>query len=440
MNSPDTPAPPAGVPQDTARPGRRRLLRAGALGAGAATVGAATVGGIWAATDRRESDRDQPVGDTEQADPNAPEAAAAPSDVPLFGGEAVPFYGEHQAGIETAPQAAATLLGLDLRPGTDRAAIVRMLRLLTDDAARLTQGVPALADVEPEMAREPARLTITVGFGPGLMDAAGVQGPEWLAPLPGFPIDALIPEYTGSDLLIQVAADDPLVVAHAARMLAKDARAFTTERFTQRGFRRARGTEPGGTTQRNLFGQLDGSANPQLGTEHFRQVVWIPEGPFAGGTSLVLRRIRMDLDTWDAVDRVARENSVGRHLDTGAPLGGTTEMDEPDFDAVTDNGFARIPEFAHMRRARGVDDGQHQEIFRRPYNYEEAIGPGGALESGQLFVSFQADLLGQFLPIQQRLAELDLLNEWTTPVGSTVVAVPPGCREGEYLGQSVLEG
>ena len=54
-------------------------------------------------------------------------------------------------------------------------------------------------------------------------------------------------------------------------------------------------------------------------------------------------------------------------------------------------------------------------------------------------MSFQADVLGQFVPIQQRLDALDLLNQWTTPIGSAVFAIPPGCAEGEHLGQSVLE-
>ena len=87
-----------------------------------------------------------------------------------------------------------------------------------------------------------------------------------------------------------------------------------------------------------------------------------------------------------------------------------------------------------------MDEGEHQEIFRRPYNYDEAPAPGaGAVsESGQIFVSFQADLEEQFLPIQRRLDTLDLLNQWTTPIGSAVFAIPPGCAEGEFLGESVL--
>ena len=87
-----------------------------------------------------------------------------------------------------------------------------------------------------------------------------------------------------------------------------------------------------------------------------------------------------------------------------------------------------------------MDEGEHQEIYRRPYSYDVPPPAGAAAisESGQVFVSFQADLEGQFLPIQRRLAELDLLNQWLTPIGSAVFAIPPGCAEGEYLGQSVL--
>ncbi|MFC5275997.1 Dyp-type peroxidase [Brachybacterium sacelli] len=403
------------------RPGRRQLLRAGTAGAGALGVGAAAIG-----LDRALRD---------------PAASVAPPGPAPHGEETVPFHGEHQAGIETPAPVSATFLALDLHEDVDREGVVRMLRLLTDDAARLTQGQAALADTEPELAEKPASLTVTVGFGPGLMERAGRTAPGWLTPLPAFSIDALQERFSDGDLLLQIAAEEPLTVSHAARMLLKDARAFARVRWVQQGFRRALGTQEPGATLRNLFGQLDGSANPQFGSEHFAKVVWIDEGPFAGGTSMVLRRIRMDLDGWDEADRTAREQAVGTRLDDGAPLSGGTESSEADFSAVSKNGFAVIPEFAHMRRANGVDEGEHQEIFRRPYNYDvppPADSPSVS-EAGQLFVAFQADLLGQFVPIQQRLADLDLLNQWTTPIGSAVFAIPPGCAEGEYLGQPVLE-
>ena len=405
--------------RDASRPGRRQLLRVGATGAGALGVGAAAVG-----LDRALR-------------PDPPAATAAPA---LHGTRTVPFHGEHQAGIETPAPASATFLGLDLREEVDRDGIIRMLRLLTDDAARLTRGEPALADTEPELAAQPASLTVTVGFGPGLMARAEREAPAWLAPLPAFEIDALEDRFTGGDLMLQVAAEDPLTVSHAARMLLKDARAFTRVRWVQSGFRRSPGTQAPATTQRNLFGQIDGSANAQLGSEHFSEVVWIPEGPWAGGTSMVMRRIRMDLDGWDEVDRSARETSTGTRLDDGAPLSGGTEFSDADFEQVSEHGFAVIPEFSHMRRANGVDEGEHQEIFRRPYNYDVTPpeGSDAISEAGQIFVSFQADPLAQYLPIQQRLADLDLLNQWTTPIGSAVFAIPPGAAEGEYVGESVL--
>jgi hypothetical protein len=84
---------------------------------------------------------------------------------------------------------------------------------------------------------------------------------------------------------------------------------------------------------------------------------------------MVVRRIHMNLDKWDKLDRSGREQSVGRTLSNGAPLTGTQEHDEPDFEAKTSIGFPVIPEFSHMRRAR--PDDTTQRIFRRAYNYDE---------------------------------------------------------------------
>ncbi|SNQ49443.1 hypothetical protein FRACA_3300004 [Frankia canadensis] len=36
------------------------------------------------------------------------------------------------------------------------------------------------------------------------------------------------------------------------------------------------------------------------------------------------------------------------------------------------------------------------------------------------------------------LAELDLLNEWVTPIGSAVFAIPPGCAAGGFVGETLL--
>lgn len=364
------------------------------------------------------------------------QAVDAAASTPLNGDEIVPFYGVHQAGIDTDAQAHGLFLGLTLNEDIDRAGLVRLMRVLTDDAARLTQGEAALADSEPELSASPARLTVTFGFGPSFVAVAQGTAPAWLAPLPAFGVDQLRPEFTGGDLLIQVASDDPLTVSHAARMLLKDSRSFASSRWSQAGFRRAHGTVKPGTTMRNLFGQVDGTTNPEPGTSDFDEVVWSREGWMSGGTGAVIRRIHMNLDKWDRLDRGGRDQSVGRLQSNGAPLTGTAEFDEPDFDAKTAIGFSLIPEFSHMRRARS--ENTSERIFRRGYNYDEAPTGGQISDSGLIFVSFQADVERQFTPIQRRLDELDLLNEWTTPIGSAVFAMPPGCQPGGFIGETLL--
>lgn len=369
--------------------------------------------------------------------------------------EPMPLGQQRRAAIDTSlpagvgsESAHAVFIGLDLAHDLDRDRIASLLRLLHDDAARLTQGAAPIGDQEPELAELPANLAVTFGFGPGLVERVNPAArPEWLAQLPAFSIDALEAHWSEGDLLLLVTGDDPLAVAHAQRMLLKDARAYTTIRWQQPGFRNAHGVARPATTQRNLFGQLDGTANATPGATEFETIVRATEpGWMAGGTTLVLRRIEMNLETWDEVDRPGREAAVGRRLDTGAPLTGVHEHDEPDFDATTPQGFTVINAASHVRRAR--PDDATQRIFRQTYNYdipvspaagEDAVGGRGAQvsNSGILFASFQANPTLQFVPIQQRLADADLLNTWTTPIGSAVFAIPP--TGGEFPGQALFD-
>ena len=89
-----------------------------------------------------------------------------------------------------------------------------------------------------------------------------------------------------------------------------------------------------------------------------------------------------------------------------------------------------------MARARPVET--HERIFRRAYNYQGPPAGDELSDSGLIFTSFQADVERQFTPIQRRLDELDLLNEWTIPVGSAVFAIPPGCAKGGFIGDTLL--
>ncbi|GLZ01140.1 Dyp-type peroxidase [Actinoplanes sp. NBRC 103695] len=356
---------------------------------------------------------------------SAPAAAANPDDT---GTAMVPFFGPRQAGVTQDPPAHASFVALTLAAGTDRRGLGRMMRLLTDDAARLTQGMPALGDTDAQLAVLPARLTVTFGFGPGLYARAGVKSP--VADLPAFTIDRLEKRWSGGDLLLQICADDPLTVAHAQRMLIKDARPFGAVRWVQTGFRRSPGVQAPEHTQRNVLGQLDGTANPRGAV--MDTAVWNPDG----STTAVVRRIRAEIEKWDLLSVTDKELSVGRKMDSGAPLSGTGEHDEPDFTALDASGLPAMPDFAHVTRAHVVDP--ELKILRRPYNYDGAPNALGQPDAGLIFAAFQRDVVKQYIPIQKRLADKDLLNEWITPIGSSVFAVPPGCAQGGWIGEQVL--
>ncbi|MET8864610.1 Dyp-type peroxidase [Nonomuraea sp. NPDC004580] len=403
---------------------RRGLLAGGAVTAAGALVGCAPdpSTATTAAPQSGSSVRDAASTSSRAGTPAGTRTGAVAAGTGTAAPRTEPFHGPHQAGVATEPQAHAVFLGFDLLQDTRKEALVRLLQLLTDDVARLTQGRPALADTEPELAANPARLTCTFGFGPGVFKVAGVDSP--VSPLPRFATDRLDERWSGGDLLVQVCADDNVTVAHAVRMIVKDARSFARVRWVQRGFRSA--------TRRNLMGQIEGTGN----ATDLDKAVWIGQGPLTGGTTLVLRRIRMALDTWDAVDRTAREFTIGRRLDTGAPLTGAAERDEPDYARKNRLGFPVISEYAHIRRAHVADPALR--LLRRPYNFDDGLTSEGKPDSGLLFASYQADIDRQFVPIQRMLAEGDLLNEWITTIGSAIFAIPPGCTPGSWIGEPLL--
>ncbi|WP_026919326.1 Dyp-type peroxidase [Gordonia shandongensis] len=392
----------------------RRALLAGGAGLAGAGVGA---GALGVARERR------------------PQRAA-------FGDETLPFHGRHQSGVTTAPQAHAQFVGLDLVDPGDVGTAAGVLRVWTQDAARLTRGAAGLSDTEPELARLPASLTVTVGLGDRVFRASALapHRPSWLTALPAFEIDRLDPRWGQTDLLLQVGADDPVTLAHAVRVLTASVRRSVRVRWVQRGFRNSRGTVSG--TMRNLFGQVDGTVQPSL--DDHDELLWDDgreQSWMAGGTSVVLRRIAMHMDGWEALDRRGRELSVGRRLDTGAPLTGNDEFDAPDFQASR-GGVSVIPASSHMARAHRRS--REEQFLRRSYNYDDP--PSGAVpgsadtsNSGLIFAAYQRDPVRQFVPVQRRLAEHDDLNEWTTPIGSAVYAILPGATAGRPLGAALFD-
>ena len=397
----------------SSRIGRRRFLT-GAAGLAGVGVGAGVTAGGAAALRPAPAER-------------------------VFGSETVDFYGDHQAGVTTTPPAHVTYVGIDLASGANASALAGILGIWTDDAARLTQGRPSLSDAEPELALLPANLTVTVGVGERVFTVTGTEKlrPSWLRPLPAFGVDRLDPRWAQTDLLLAICSDDPMTVAHTMRVMVNAVRTRIAVRWVQRGFRESRGVRAGGATMRNLMGQVDGTAQP--GRSLHDTLIWddgSAQAWFAGGTSLVLRRIAMDLDGWAELDRRGRELTMGRRLADGAPLSGDREHDEPDFAAI-DKGLPVIPASSHVARAHRT--GERDRFLRRAYNYDDPPEGTAISNSGLLFAAFQRDVEAQFIPVQRRLAEHDALNEWTVPIGSAVYAILPGVREGEVLGSALHE-
>ena len=413
------------MPDPSASPrSSRRISRRGLLGyAGTTGLGAAAGAGLVVA-----------VG----GDSPAP---AAPADPAALGapGATVSPWGRHQPGVAQHPPAVTEVVALDLHDEVDREALGRLMRVWTGDVEALTAGRGAPGDPAPWLSNPAADLTITVGVGPGALGADRFgEGPTGFAEVPPMTHDRLEDRWSGGDLCVTVAGRDGTTVAHAVRRMVADAEPFARLRWRQVGS--WNGTDPEGRPQtgRNLFGQVDGSGNPRPGTELFDSTVWIDEGRWSGATTMVLRRIRMDLDTWDELTRDEQERSVGRRLSDGAPLTGGDELDDLDLTAES-QGRLVVPRDAHSRRSHPSLHGGRR-IFRKGANYTREVDtPRGArVESGLLFASYQADLTDQFVPLQRSLDELDQLNEWTTAIGSAVFVVLPGFEDGSWLGESLL--
>ncbi|MDE2592006.1 MAG: Dyp-type peroxidase [Actinomycetales bacterium] len=343
--------------------------------------------------------------------------------------------GAHQPGIDAEPLASTTLLSLDIRPDVTIDQMRSWMTILADDIDRLMEHREMLADPQPELTELKGRLAIVVGFGPSLfkkLDLEHMQ-PEGFAELPKFKIDKLVDSNCNGDILLMVSSDSPLQEAHAERSLLRDSSYFANLRWRQRGFSAIDPSSPL-RSQRNLMGQLDGTGSPQPGSESFNRSVWgqtdhdAQTNPswYAGGTTLVYRKIEMNLDTWDVLDRKDKEKVIGRSLSNGAPLGGTRETDFLDLNSRDDRGFLVIPGFAHVRQAQAAEGSL--PLFRKPFNYVEHDSDGRT-KAGLAWLAYAHNANEQYLPIQKRLADFDLLNKWTTPVASAVFAIPRGRKK-----------
>ena len=353
-----------------------------------------------------------------------------------FGTTTEAFYGKHQSGIEVARQANLTFIAFDIKDGLDKAGVGRMMRVLTADAALLTQGQGIIGDSQFEMAENPARLTITFGFGYSLFEKIDASD-AWPIPekaIPAYSIDKLEKQWSDGDFLIQASGDDPISIFHAVHELARDAAPFATIRWQQRGFSNAAGVNIG-NNPRSLFGQVDGTANAANGTSAFEERTW-SQSPsnFVGGSTMVIRRIRFNFGTWDRLSTNKKDAALGRKLKDGSPVSGGDLTTPLNLDSKKSDGSYEVADDAHVRIA--FTD-KNRGITRRGANYDDNYLADGTHDAGLIFTSFQAELK-RFLDIQAALAMVDSLNKWTTPVGSALFIIAPGVEKGDWVGSSLL--
>ncbi|MFI1287092.1 iron uptake transporter deferrochelatase/peroxidase subunit [Streptomyces sp. NPDC020792] len=366
-------------------------------------------------------------------------------------GGAVEFHGAHQAGIATPVQDRLHFAAFDVKTD-DRAEFVRMLKDWTAAARRMTAGKEVgegayggLAEAPPDdtgeaLGLKPSRLTLTIGFGPSLFEKFGLRDrrPAALVDLPKFPGDNLDRSRTGGDLCIQACADDPQVAVHAIRNLARIGFGKVAVRWSQLGFGKTSSTTPDAHTPRNLFGFKDGTRNI-AGTENGRldKFVWVGDKDggaddawMHGGSYLVARRIRMNIETWDRAPLQEQEDIFGRDKGEGAPVGRAKEHDEPFLKAMKPDAHVRL---SHPDANGGIT------ILRRGYSFTDGTDGLGRLDAGLFFLAYQRDPRNGFIPLQRKLAASDALNQYIQHVGSAVFAVPPGVRDPhDWWGRTLL--
>ena len=380
------------------------------------------------------------------------------------GSDSEPFFGTHQAGVATTPQANVYFAAFDLI-AEKRDDVIALLRAWTAASARLTQGQtadlltndPATPELDSYETTGLAtdRLTLTFGFGPGMFTKDGKDRyglakhrPDALADLPRFNGDQLVPERTGGDLCIQACADNPQVAFHAVRQLTRIAYGAANIRWAQSGFMAAQKDK---STPRNLMGFKDGSMNVPIRAEAaMNQYIWAGDegGWMQHGTYMVARPIRIALEHWDRMKLSFQQQVMGREKHSGAPLGQKHENDSLALDANDANGNPIIPENAHVRLG-APENNDGAQILRRSYSYDNGLSyiaerwppwhQGMEFDAGLLFISYQRDPRTGFVKIFDKMSKFDMMNQFVTHVGGGVFACPPGAKEGGFIGQPLFD-
>jgi deferrochelatase/peroxidase EfeB len=365
---------------------------------------------------------------------------------------AVAFEGPHQAGIVTPAPPAASFAALDV-VAVDRAGLAELLKTITSRARFLTAGgVPPARGTQSPPADSgtlgpdvPAdALTVTLGVSSTLFDdrfGLAARRPIRLTGMRPFPNDALVPQWLGGDLMLQLCAGSPDTVLHALRDITKHTRGAMRVRWRIDGS--ISPPRPAGIP-RNHQGFMDGIANPAVHDPKVAdRLLWVVKGHgepewAIGGSYHVIRLIRMDIESWDRASLHEQQTTIGRYRADGAPLGMAKYTDIPDY--KKDPHGHVVPLGAHIRLANPrTARSEPSRIYRRGYNYDLGTDVNGNLNVGLVFNCFQQDLIRQFEATQTRLKD-EALVEYIRPFGGGYFFALPGVRHGrDWLGRGLLQ-
>jgi len=435
----DTAATPDG-PVTAPGPGRRSFLRGMVSG----VAGGVVAGGIAGAASGHAYGSSQT-----RADPaRAADLAELQGRLP-----AVPFHGEHQAGILPEPKAATAVISFNATAAS-RAELTELFQTVTDRARFLTAGgtPPPVGIGGPSSDSGtlgptvvPDGLTVTFGVGSTLFDdryGLASKLPAHLTPMKSFPNDNLDPAQCDGDLILQLTAGHEDVVLHALRDIAKNTRGGMQANWRIDGF--ASPARPAGTVPRNQLGFMDGISNPSVKSPaEMNKLVWVKPGAAgepgwaAGGSYLVVRLIRMFVEFWDRVDVYEQQLMFGRYRDSGYPLDAQGIYATPDYAA--DPMGDVIPLSAHMRVANPrTPQTADSRILRRAWNYDRGLDQVGDLDVGLVFTCFQQDIHRQFEAVQTRLID-EPLTDYISPFGGGYFLALPGVADSnDYFGRALL--
>lgn len=420
-------------------------------------VGAAAGAGIMYGAEERKISEADAAREAEEADMSPTGKNYNKIDLNMMSPS---FYDqEHPMGIKDPfQQRYVTWCEFDMTSRATRDDLKTLLATWSAAASLLMEG-KELGEVRPTFKTDsvpgdtgetydlyPANLTITFAFGPTLfiskdgIDRYGIASfkPEALVEIPRCAGDRFSHSEAGSDLGVQICADDPQVIQHAVRALQRKAGSTATLKYTHSGFMPMRQSGEQ-TTPRDLFGFRDGTTNP-VEDDEFEKDVWVYDaGDWMYGSSyLVYRNCRINMESWDR-DRISdQEDIVGRVKDTGAPNSSPDgeEFDPVDLDAVDENGEKLINPNSHV--AITSDQRLGYKVFRRDYNFWEGLDDDGLQKAGFVHLTYENDPL-RFWKLRNDMGKYDLLNEYYYDLASATYAVPKSPATGRYVGMEFFE-